>query len=129
MVRRNDGGRVLAYRFCNALKPDTVSTRLFVSFIAAMLCGTVSAYAERLRRSEELVGALKSNDPTTMLSQGVLAALHKIPMDGTQYILVEALDEAVGGPETPGQITIPQLLAQASCELAIGCPIDPGGGS
>ncbi len=114
MVRRNDGGRVLAYHFCNALKPDTVNPRLFVRFIAAMLCGTVSAYAERLRRSEELVGALKSNDPTTMLSQGVLAALHSIPMDGTRYILVDALDEAVGGPETGNQITIPQLLAQAS---------------
>jgi hypothetical protein len=117
MVRRNDGGRVLAYHFCNALKPDTVSTRLFVRYIAAMLCGTVSAYAERLRRSEELVGALKSNDPTTMLSQGVLAALHTIPMDGTRYILVDALDEAFGGPETAGQITIPQLLAQASEEF------------
>jgi hypothetical protein len=114
MVRRNDGGRVLAYHFCDALKPDTVNSRLFVRFIAAMLCGTVSAYAERLRRSEELVGALKSNDPTTMLSQGVLAALHTIPMDGTRYILVDALDEAFGGPETGNQITIPQLLAQAS---------------
>ncbi len=117
IVRRNDGGRVLAYHFCNALKPDTVSTRLFVRFIAAMLCGTVSAYAERLRRSEELVGALKSNDPTTMLSQGVLAALHTMPMDGIRYILVDALDEAVGGPETAGQMTIPQLLAQASEEF------------
>ena len=114
MVRRNDGGRVLAYHFCNALKPDTVNPRLFVRFIAAMLCGTISAYAERLRRSEELVGALKSNDPTTMLSQGVLAALHAIPVEGTRYILVDALDEAVGGPETGNQITIPQLLAQAS---------------
>jgi hypothetical protein len=117
MVRRNDGGRVLAYHFCNALKPDTVNTRQFVRFIAAMLCGTVSAYAERLRRSEELVGALKSNDPTTMLSQGVLAALHTIPMEGTRYILVDALDEAISNPEAAGQITIPQLLAQASEEF------------
>ena len=118
MVRRNDGGRVLAYHFCNALKPDTVNPRLFVRFIAAMLCGTVSAYAERLRRSEELVTALKSNDPTTMFSQGVLAALNTIPgYDRQYYILVDALDEAVGGPEDAGQISIPRLLAQASDEF------------
>jgi len=117
MVRRNDGGRVLAYHFCNTLKPDTINARLFVRYIAAMLCGTLSAYAERLRRSEELVGALKSNDPATMLSQGVLAALNTFVVEDTRYILVDALDEAVGGPVTAGQVTIPQLLAQASEEF------------
>jgi hypothetical protein len=117
MVRRNDGGRVLAYHFCNALKPDTVNARLFVRFIAAMLCGTVSGYADRLRCSEELVGALKSNDPATMLSQGVLAALNTISVKETRYILVDALDEAVAGPALAGQVTIPQLLAQASEEF------------
>jgi hypothetical protein len=117
MVRRNEGGRVLAYHFCNALKPDTVNTRLFVRFLAAMLCGTVSAYAKQLRRSEELVSALKSNDPITMLSQGVLAALHGIPIEGTRYVLIDALDEAIGNFDNAGQITIPQLLAQASEEF------------
>ena len=117
MVRRNDGGRVLAYHFCSALKPDTVNARKFVRFVAAMLCGTVSAYAERLRRSEELVGALKSNDPTAMLSQGVLAALHAIPMQGTHYIVVDALDEAVAGAESGEPINIVQLLARAVGEF------------
>jgi len=114
MVRRNDDGRVLAYHFCNAMKPDTVNARMFVRYIAAMLCGTISAYAKRLRRSEELVRALKSSDPTTMLSQGVLAALHSIPMEGIRYILVDALDEA---SRDDGQVTIPKLLAQASQEF------------
>jgi hypothetical protein len=117
MIRRNDGGRVVAYHFCNALKPETVNARMFVRFIAAMLCGTLSAYAQLLRRSEELVAALKSNDPTTMLSQGVLAALHTIPMEGVRYILVDALDEAISASEGDGQITIPRLLAQASDEF------------
>jgi hypothetical protein len=117
MARRNDGGRVLAYHFCNALKPETVNTRMFVRYVAAMLCGTVSAYAQRLRRSEDLVAALKGNDPTTMLSQGVLAALHAIPMERTHYILVDALDEAADRAHSDGQITIPQLLAQASEEF------------
>jgi TIR domain-containing protein len=117
MVRRNDGGRVLAYHFCNALKPDTVNARKFVRFIAAMLCGTVSAYAERLRRSEELVGALKSNDPMAMLSQGVLAALHAISMQATHYILVDALDEAVAGTDSGEPITIAQLLARTIGEF------------
>ena len=117
MVRRNEGARVIAYHFCSALKPDTVNARMFVRFIAAMLCGTVPAYAERLRRSEDLVGALKSNDPTTMLSQGVLAALHAIRMEGTRYILVDALDEAIAGANSGGQMTIVQLLARAIGEF------------
>jgi len=118
MVRRNDDGRVLAYHFCNSLKPDTVNPRMFVRFIAAMLSGTVSAYAERLRHSEDLVQALKSNEPTTMLSQGVLAALHQIPMQETHYILVDALDEAIGAVSGDGsQMSIPRLLAQAIDEF------------
>lgn len=117
MVRRNEGARVIAYHFCSALKPDTVNARMFVRFIAAMLCGTVPAYAERLRRSEDLVSALKSNDPTTMLSQGVLAALHAIRMEGTRYILVDALDEAIAGANSGGQMTIVQLLARAIGEF------------
>jgi hypothetical protein len=115
MVRRNQDGRILAYHFCNSLKPDTVDARMFVRYVAAMLCGTVSAYAQRLRHSENLVSALKSNDPTTMLSQGVLAALRVISMDRACYIMVDALDEAVtptlGGGD--GKMTIPRLLAQA----------------
>jgi hypothetical protein len=117
MVRRNEGARVLAYHFCSALKPDTVNARMFVRFIAAMLCGTVPAYAERLRRSEDLVSALKSNDPTTMLSQAVLGALHAIRMEGTRYILVDALDEAIAGANSGGQMTIVQLLARAIGEF------------
>jgi hypothetical protein len=114
LVRRNSGGRILAYQFCNALKPDTVNARMFVRHIAATLCGTVSAYAQRLRRSAELLTALQSNDPTTMLSQGVLAALHQVPMDRTHYIIVDALDEAVAldGNGSGAEMSIPQLLSQ-----------------
>lgn len=113
LVRRNPGGRILAYHFCNALKPDTVNARTFVRYLAAMLCGTVSAYARRLRQSEELLNALQSNDPTTMLSQGVLAALGDVPMDGAHYIIVDALDEAAGVADGTAEMSIPQLLSQA----------------
>ncbi len=113
LVRRNSGGRILAYHFCNALKPDTVNARMFVRYLAAMLCGTVSAYAHRLRQSEELLNALQSNDPTTMLSQGVLAALRHVPMDGAHYIIVDALDEAAAVADGTAEMSIPQLLSQA----------------
>jgi hypothetical protein len=114
LVRRNPGGRILAYHFCNALKPDTVNARMFVRYLAAMLCGTVSAYAQRLRHSEELLNALQSNDPTTMLSQGVLAALRHVPMDGAHYLIVDALDEAAAVADgTASEMSIPQLLSQA----------------
>jgi hypothetical protein len=113
LVRRNPGGRILAYHFCNALKPDTVSARMFVRYIAATLCGTVSAYAQRLRHSEELLTALQSSDPTTMLSQGVLAALRHVPMDGSHYLLVDALDEAALAADGAAlEMSIPQLLSQ-----------------
>jgi hypothetical protein len=108
LVRRNDQDCILAYHFCNSQNEDTISSRRFVRSIAAMLCGTVSAYRERLR-DIDLVSALKiENNPTTMLWQGVLAPLGKVPMEGTHYLIVDALDEAVDRPEK----SIAELLSE-----------------
>jgi hypothetical protein len=108
VVRRNDQDRILAYHFCNSQNEDTINPRRFVRSIAAMLCGTVSAYRERLR-DVDLVSALRiENNPTTMLWQGVLAPLDEVPMEGTYYLIIDALDEAMGRAD----MSIPELLSQ-----------------
>ena len=96
LLRRNPGDRILAYHFCNSQREETVDPRRFIRSLAAMLCGTVPAYRARLRSSEDLVRALKSDgQPSTMLWQGILEPLSATMMDGPRYIVVDALDEAV----------------------------------
>jgi hypothetical protein len=60
LVRRNSGGRVVAYHFCSSQNEDTIDARRFVRLIAAMLCGTIPEYRVRLRNSEYLVRALQN---------------------------------------------------------------------
>jgi hypothetical protein len=113
LVRRNDGDRILAYHFCNSQNEDTVNPRRFVRSIAAMLCGTVSDYRERVR-GDAPVNALKiENDPATMLWDGVLKPLIQAKLKGPHYIIVDALDEAMGRADTP----IPELLAEQLCRF------------
>lgn len=110
LVRRNVDERIFAYHFCNSQNRDTVKPERFVRSIAAMLCGTVPEYRERLKTTN-LVSALKrDNDPRTMLWRGVLEPLHTIEAGKTGYIVVDGLDEAAGAAT---QVTIPRLLSQA----------------
>jgi hypothetical protein len=109
LVRRNPGGRILAYHFCSATLL-TLEPAAFVRSLAGMLASSIDAYAEQLW-SGRLATWLTAADPRTMLSQGVLAPLHDIAMDGRFYIVVDALDEALGvGSFNP---SLPQLLAGA----------------
>jgi TIR domain/AAA ATPase domain len=113
LLRRNPGDRILAYHFCNSQREETVDPRRFIRSLAAMLCGTVPAYRARLRSSEDLVRALKSDGrPSTMLWQGILEPLSATIMDGPRYIIVDALDEAVE-TAAPGGTSIPRLLSEA----------------
>ena len=113
LLRRNPGDSILAYHFCNSQREDTVDPRRFIRSLAAMLCGTVPAYRARLRSSEDLVRALKSDGrPSAMLWQGILEPLSVMDMDGPRYIVVDALDEAVE-TAAPGGTSIPQLLSEA----------------
>ncbi len=113
LVRRNPGGRILAYHFCND-EAVTLEPAAFVRSIAAMIANSVDSYADQLWNAK-LADWLKGADPHTMLSQGVLAPLHKERMDGNFYIVVDALDEALGAPaaQSAGQTSLPQLLARA----------------
>ena len=111
LVRRNPGGRLLAYHFCtDQLTLDPVN---FVKSLAGMLAATVDAYAEQLWN--RLAGALAGTDPNTMLREGVLEPLRDVAMEGSYYIVVDALDEAVG--VTSAQVSLPRLLAGALPEF------------
>jgi TIR domain/AAA ATPase domain len=113
LLRRNPDGRVLAYHFCNSQREETLDPRRFIRSLAAMICGTVPDYRVRLRGSEDLIRALKSDGhPPTMLWQGILEPLGRIDPGGTRYIVIDALDEAADA-RSDGSVSIPRLLAGA----------------
>ena len=109
LVRRNPDGRILAYHFCTPT-PMTLDPAAFVRSLAGMLANSVDGYADLLWNGR-LANWLTASDPQTMLSQGVLAPLHGLPMEGRHYVVVDGLDEAMGvGTFQP---SLPQLLANA----------------
>jgi len=109
LVRRNPDGRILAYHFCTPT-PMTLDPAAFVRSLAGMLANSVDGYADLLWNGR-LAGWLTASDPQTMLSQGVLAPLHGLAMEGRHYVVVDGLDEAMGvGTFQP---SLPQLLAGA----------------
>lgn len=114
LVRRNPGGRILAYHFCSPV-PVTLDPSAFVRSLAGMLANSIDAYAEQLwnGRLAERFNA----DPQTMLSQGVLALLHGVRMEQPGYIVVDALDEALAPDEAGAGTTLPDLLAGAIGEF------------
>ena len=71
LVRRNHGDRILAYHFCNSQNEDTVKPERFVRSIAAMLCGTLPEYRDRLKTTNLITALKRDNNPRTMLWQGV----------------------------------------------------------
>jgi hypothetical protein len=108
LVRRNSGGRVLAYHFCTPVQV-TVDPASFVRSIAGMLAASIDAYAEELWNGK-LASWLTAADPDTMLRQGVLAPLRNVSVDPSCCIVVDALDEAVGLGD---RVSVPALLAGA----------------
>ena len=113
LLRRNPDGRVLGYHFCNSQCEETLDPRRFIRSLAAMVCGTLPDYRARLRSSEDLIRALKSDGhPPTMLWQGILEPLGRIDPGGVRYIVVDALDEAADA-RSDWSVSIPRLLAGA----------------
>lgn len=109
LVRRDREGRILAYHFCSPTK-GTLEPGPFVRSIAGMLANGIEAYAEQLWTGK-MANELDGSDPRRMLSQGVLAPLRKLEMNGSYYIIVDALDEAMElGLSKP---SLPALLAGA----------------
>jgi hypothetical protein len=109
LVRRNPGGRILAYHFCTTV-PVTRDAMAFVRSLAGMLAAGIDAYGELLWNSK-LAAWLSASDPLTMLREGVLAPLGEQRMDTTYYIVVDALDEALGTGDDSAELSLPQLLS------------------
>ncbi len=109
LVRRNPGGRMLAYYFCGAV-PVPLALPVFVGTIAHMLAKSVDGYAEQLWNGK-LADWLTGMDPTTMLAQGVLEPLNGLRVEENCYVVVDGLDEAVGADAQV--LSLPALLSDA----------------
>lgn len=112
LIRRNPDGRLLAYHFCTPA-PLTLDPAGFVRSLAGMLATSIDGYGEQLW-SGSLATWLNATDPETMLRQGVLAPLAALSLDTPCYLVVDALDEAIG-PDTT--ISLPALLSGALGEF------------
>jgi len=109
LVRRNPGGRMLAYHFCGPT-PRTLDAAAYVKSTAAMIANTIDSYADQFWGGT-LARWLTASDPQTMFTHGVLAPLRELKMADNYYIVVDALDEAMG--VTGAQISLPLLLMQS----------------
>ncbi|MDQ0291579.1 TIR domain-containing protein [Oligosphaera ethanolica] len=114
LVHRNPGGQVLAYHCCQWDVGDTLEPWRFVRSIAAMLASKSEDYAALLADPairDTLSEESCRRDPESAFERGVLDPLQRLhaPESSTRYLLVDALDEALGLPE--GEKTIVQLLA------------------
>jgi hypothetical protein len=113
LVHRNPGGQVLAYHCCQADTPETLRPDRFVRSLAAMIASRLDGYAARLDDpavTDSLAEGPCARDPCSAFEAGLLAPLETLPApaEGVRYLLVDALDEALGFRE--GQ-TIVELLA------------------
>ena len=109
LVRRNPGGRMLAYHFCGAT-PRTLDADAYVKSTAAMIANSIDAYAEQFWGGT-LARWLMAADPQTMFLHGVLEPLRRLTMNEPYYIVVDSLDEAIG--VTGAQISLPLLLVRS----------------
>jgi hypothetical protein len=99
MVRRNPGGRVLAWHFCQAETPATIDSGRFVRSIVSQLALRLPAFATLLQAPE--VAALlrpgaSDADPSSALEAALVDRLAALPTpDDHHYLLIDGLDEAV----------------------------------
>jgi tetratricopeptide (TPR) repeat protein len=99
LVRRNPGGRLLAFYCCDPHRRTTLQPGRFVRTLAAMVASRLEAYELRLddpeiRRSLEEA----DKDPVSAFATGVVNPLYgtAFKQQGTRYVLIDALDEALG---------------------------------
>ena len=113
LVHRNPRGQVIAWHCCQSDTPATLEPWRFVRSIAAMIASRLPEFAAALDTpsawdflSEE--GC--RHDPADALEAAVLAPLATIPApaEGTRYLLIDALDEALASDTG---LTIVDLLA------------------
>jgi hypothetical protein len=114
LVRRNPGGRMVAYHFCGRAAARTNDATAYVKSTAAMIANTIDEYSEFFW-SGGASHPLAGSEPRKMLTEGLLAELRGHPVQGPFYIVVDALDEAASAGE--GQVSLPQLLSDTLAEF------------
>lgn len=113
LVHANPNGQVIGYHCCQADELDTLRPSRFVQSLAAMIASRMPAYAQQLEVpsvKEALDDKRCEADAGGALLEGIIQPLQKIaaPEEGVRYILVDALDEALGHV---GSINIVDMLA------------------
>jgi WD40 repeat protein len=112
MIYRNSGGRVIGYHCCQSNEIETLRPARFVQSLAAMIASRLPTYA-KLIGEETIESALGDErcekDPGGTFLECIVQPLNMLPPpdDGVRYILVDAIDEALG---FLGQRTIPDVL-------------------
>lgn len=99
MVRRDPGGRVLAWHFCQAETPATIEGGRFVRSIVGQLARRLPAYAALLQApdvADLLRPGTSDADPASALEVALVDRLAAIaPPDADRYLLIDGLDEAI----------------------------------
>jgi len=101
LVHANPDGQVIGYHCCQSNEIETLRPAKFVQSLAAMIASRIPAYAEQLEVpsvKEALEDKRCEADPGGAFLEGILHPLQKLaaPDEGVRYILVDALDEALG---------------------------------
>ena len=100
-VHGNRGEQVIAHHCCQSDQPETLRPGRFILSIAAMLASNLPDYAMQFESpsvADWLSEKRCEDDPSSAFSQAILVPLRSLPppVDGARYILVDALDEALG---------------------------------
>ena len=109
LVYGNPDGQVVAYHCCQSNVPETRRPGKFVRSLATMLASQIPEYSAAIERGRPLDALMQADvDPETAFEHGVLAPLASIepPPGPAHYILIDALDEALGGAQATGTMTI-----------------------
>lgn len=106
--------KIIAHHCCEADEKETLQPGRFVQSIAAMLASKLPEYRKQLDNpaiADALGGKRCEEDPSSAFSEGILNPLYNVasPHGGLCYILIDALDEAVG--YDLGSTNIVELLA------------------
>jgi hypothetical protein len=101
LVHANPSGQVIGYHFCHYDLPETLRPARFVQSLAAILASRLPAYREQFDQAsvKEALSAKRCEaSPGDAFQEGILKPLCRLPAPegGVKYILVDALDEALG---------------------------------
>lgn len=113
LIYNNPGGQVVAYHCCQHDNAVTRRPGKFVKSIATMLASQIPEYSTAIERGNPLEFLHNADaDPQSAFEHGILNPLVGIkpPPGPARYILIDALDEALVGPNETDSSTILDLI-------------------